>query len=50
MTGDALVVDGGLTAAGPELSRKMPRTSGRDSKVAGITKGSTGEKPELNTF
>ena len=50
VTGDALVVDGGLTAAGPELSRKMPRTSGRDSKVAGITKGSTGEKPELNTF
>ena len=50
VTGDALVVDGGLTAAGPELSRKMPRTSGRDSKVAGVTKGSTGEKPELNTF
>ena len=50
VTGDALVVDGGLTAAGPELSRKMPRTSGRNSKVAGITKGSTGEKPELNTF
>ncbi|MGY8852811.1 MAG: SDR family NAD(P)-dependent oxidoreductase [Pseudomonadales bacterium] len=50
VTGDALVVDGGLTAAGPELSRKMPRTSGRNSKVAGVTKGSTGEKPELNTF
>lgn len=50
VTGDAMVVDGGLTAAGPELSRKMPRTSGRNSKVAGVTKGSTGEKPELNTF
>ncbi len=47
VTGDALVVDGGLTAAGPELSRKMPRTSGRNSKVAGVTKGSTGEEPEL---
>lgn len=50
VTGDALVVDGGLTAAGPELSRKMPRTSGRNSKFAGITKGSTGEAPELKTL
>lgn len=50
VTGDALLVDGGLTAAGPELSRKMPRTSGRNSKVAGVTKGSTGEKPELTTL
>ena len=47
VTGDALVVDGGLTAAGPELSRKFPHTSGRNSKFAGVTKGSTGEKPEL---
>ena len=50
VTGDALVVDGGLTAAGPELSRKFPRTSGRNSKVAGVTKGSTGEKPELKSL
>ena len=50
VTGDALLVDGGLTAAGPELSRKMPRTSGRNSKGAGVTKGSTGEKPELTTL
>jgi NAD(P)-dependent dehydrogenase (short-subunit alcohol dehydrogenase family) len=47
VTGEALVVDGGLTAAGPELSKKFPRTSARDSKVAGITKGSTGEAPEV---
>jgi NAD(P)-dependent dehydrogenase (short-subunit alcohol dehydrogenase family) len=47
VTGDSLVVDGGLTAAGPELSRKFPQTSGRNSKVSGITKGSTGAKPEL---
>jgi len=50
VTGDALVVDGGLTAAGPELSRKFPRTSGRNSRVAGVTKGSTGEKPELKSL
>ena len=47
ITGEALVVDGGLTAAGPELSRKFPKTSGRDSGYAGVTKGSTGESAEL---
>ena len=47
VTGEALVVDGGLTAAGPELSRKFPRTSGRDAKVSGVTKGSTGEAPDI---
>ena len=47
VTGEALIVDGGMTAAGPELSRKFPRTSGRDSKVSGVTKGSTGQTPEL---
>ncbi len=47
VTGEKLVVDGGLTAAGPELSRKFPRTSGRNSKVSGITRGSTGEGPVL---
>lgn len=47
VTGEKLVVDGGLTAAGPELSKKFPRTSARNSKVSGITKGSTGEAPEL---
>ena len=47
VTGEALIVDGGVTAAGPELSKKFPRTSGRDARVTGITKGTTGEAPEL---
>lgn len=47
VTGEEIVVDGGLTAAGPELSRKFPRTSARNSSVSGITKGSTGEPPEI---
>lgn len=47
VTGEKLVVDGGLTAAGPELSRKFPRTSARDSKYSGVTRGSTGEGPDL---
>ena len=47
VTGESLVVDGGLTAAGPDLSKKFPKTSARTSRVAGITKGSTGEAPEL---
>jgi len=47
VTGEALIVDGGLTAAGPELSKKFSRVSARDAAVSGITKGSTGEPPEL---
>ena len=47
VTGEALIVDGGLTAAGPDLSKKFPRTSARTAKVTGVTKGSTGEAPEL---
>ncbi len=47
VTGEYLVVDGGLTAAGPELSKRFPNTSARDAKVAGVTKGSTGEAPQL---
>jgi len=47
VTGEHIVVDGGLTAAGPELSRKFPRSSGRNSRVSGITKGSTGAAPEI---
>ena len=45
VTGEKLVVDGGLTAAGPELSKKFPRSSARNSRVSGITRGSTGEAP-----
>lgn len=47
VTGEKILVDGGLTAAGPELSRKFPKTSGRNSRYSGITKGSTGAAPEL---
>jgi len=47
VTGESIVVDGGLTAAGPELSKKFPRSSGRDSRVSGITKGSTGADNEI---
>ena len=47
VTGEEIVVDGGLTAAGPELSRKFPKTSARDARVSGITKGSTGEPHEI---
>ena len=35
VTGEALIVDGGLTAAGPDLSRKFPRMSARNAKVSG---------------
>lgn len=47
VTGEHIVVDGGLTALGPEMSRRLPKTSARYSSVSGITKGSTGEPPEL---
>ena len=47
MTGQTIIVDGGLTAAGPELSRRFPRNSARDSNVSGVTKGSTGEAPAI---
>jgi NAD(P)-dependent dehydrogenase (short-subunit alcohol dehydrogenase family) len=47
VTGESIVVDGGLTAAGPELSKKFPRTSSRHGKVSGITKGSTGVAHEI---
>ena len=47
VTGESIVVDGGLTAAGPELTRKFPRTSGRNSHYSGVTRGSTGAPPDL---
>ncbi|MDA1075370.1 MAG: SDR family oxidoreductase [Proteobacteria bacterium] len=47
VTGEHLVVDGGLTAAGPELSKKFARGSARNASVSGITRGSTGEPPLL---
>tara|TARA_R110002072_G_scaffold46082_11_gene128004 strand:+ start:5367 stop:6230 length:864 start_codon:yes stop_codon:yes gene_type:complete len=50
VTGEHIVVDGGLTAAGPELSKKFPKTSARNSNVSGVTKGSTGEPSEIRKF
>lgn len=47
VTGESIVVDGGLTAAGPELSKRFAQISARGSGVVGVTKGSTGEAPEL---
>jgi NAD(P)-dependent dehydrogenase (short-subunit alcohol dehydrogenase family) len=47
VTGEKLVVDGGLTAAGPDLSKKFPRTTARNSKVSGVTKGSTGAANQI---
>ncbi len=47
VTGEALVVDGGLSAAGPELSKKFPHSSARHSRKSGITRGSTGEPPDV---
>lgn len=47
VTGEALIVDGGLSAAGPELSKKFSHISARGSGKAGITRGSTGEPPVL---
>lgn len=50
VTGEHIVVDGGLTAAGPELSKRFPKTSARYSRVSGVTKGSTGAAPELRRW
>jgi NAD(P)-dependent dehydrogenase (short-subunit alcohol dehydrogenase family) len=49
VTGEALVVDGGLTAAGPGVSKRFANLSGRGTKV-GVTKGSTGEPPILRNL
>ena len=47
VTGEHIIVDGGLTAAGPELSRRFPKASARTGRYSGVTKGSTGIDPEL---
>jgi NAD(P)-dependent dehydrogenase (short-subunit alcohol dehydrogenase family) len=50
VTGEHIVVDGGITAAGPELSKKFPKTSARNSSISGVTKGSTGQPSEIRRF
>jgi NAD(P)-dependent dehydrogenase (short-subunit alcohol dehydrogenase family) len=47
VTGEKLVVDGGLTAGGPNLSKIFPSKSARFAKVSGITKGSTGAANQI---
>jgi len=47
VTGEKLVVDGGLMASGPKLSEVFPSTSARNAKVSGVTKGSTGAANEI---
>ena len=47
ITGEKLVVDGGITAAGPELSRHFPQVSARNARVHGVTKGSTGAASQI---
>ena len=45
MTGEALVVDGGLTAMGPRLSRRRGEAPNPAFNFVGLDKGTTGEAP-----
>lgn len=47
VTGDHIVVDGGMTAEGPASTRNFPSASAKDAGVTGVNKGSTGEKSIL---
>jgi NAD(P)-dependent dehydrogenase (short-subunit alcohol dehydrogenase family) len=47
VTGEALIVDGGLTAAGPEISKRLKSAAGATTTYSGITRGSTGEAATL---
>ena len=47
VTGESLVVDGGLLASGPGVSKEIPEVAGRNLPVAGVHKGSMGEEPVL---
>ncbi len=46
VTGEALTVDGGMLAAGPDLNGKVDATGSRLRRV-GFTHGSTGVRPEV---
>ncbi|WP_319456024.1 MULTISPECIES: SDR family oxidoreductase [unclassified Mycobacterium] len=50
VTGESLVVDGGLLASGPGVSREIPEVAGRNLKIAGVHKGSIGEEHELRVL
>jgi NAD(P)-dependent dehydrogenase (short-subunit alcohol dehydrogenase family) len=47
VTGESLVVDGGLFASGPGVSREIREVAGRHLPVAGVHKGSIGGEHEL---
>jgi NAD(P)-dependent dehydrogenase (short-subunit alcohol dehydrogenase family) len=47
VTGESLVVDCGLFASGPGVSREIPEVAGRNLPVAGVHKGSIGDEHEL---
>jgi len=44
VTGEALVVDGGLTAAGPDIWKRFGGGPEGDQTVAALSRGSTGER------
>jgi NAD(P)-dependent dehydrogenase (short-subunit alcohol dehydrogenase family) len=52
VTGEALVVDGGLTAAGPDLPRRWREEKGPATafEFVGLDKGTTGEPPVVRRF
>ncbi len=43
VSGEALVVDGGLTAAGPEIWKRFDRKPEWQARRSGVTRGNTGE-------
>jgi NAD(P)-dependent dehydrogenase (short-subunit alcohol dehydrogenase family) len=47
VTGEALVVDGGLTASGPLLQRRLQLDSLPAFDFVGLDKGTTGEAPVI---
>jgi NAD(P)-dependent dehydrogenase (short-subunit alcohol dehydrogenase family) len=47
VTGEALVVDGGLTAAGPDIWRRLGAAREASLPQVGVNRGSTGEKTSL---
>ena len=47
VTGEAMIVDGGLTASGPAMSKNFSRLAGRQGRYVGVTHGNTGEPHKL---
>jgi NAD(P)-dependent dehydrogenase (short-subunit alcohol dehydrogenase family) len=49
VTGEAIVVDGGLTAAGPSLTNRLgqQRTASPFAGLRGVNRGSTGQEPTI---